>query len=332
MQIIKSTKLFFAIAVILLITGCARKITPVKDEPLPQVIKPAPVVDTAAIIRAALTMREKELSDERLFMKDSAIIKNYPTSEKYARSNSLYQTMIDSMVNVIREYPLIDSAGLPYSSEWVGTPNMGLRRPNYVIIHHTSDYDCSATLKEFTTHGRRQASAHYVICKDGTVYHMLNDLLRAHHAGDSKWGNTTDLNSSSIGIELDNDGDQPFTGPQLNSLITLLSRLKSAYKVPVSNFIGHGDVAPKRKNDPNWRFPWKELSEKGFGLWWDDTTGITVPENFDYVMALRIVGYDVSELQAAVISFKRHFMQDINEEMTPAAIKILFALYRKYYY
>ena len=106
---------------------------------------------------------------------------------------------------------------------------------------------------------------------------MLNDYLRAWHAGLSKWGNLTDVNSSSIGIELDNDGFQPFADAQINSLLKLLASLKTAYNIPAANFIGHGDIAPTRKNDPNVLFPWKMLVEKGFGNWYDDTTNIQMP-------------------------------------------------------
>jgi len=234
---------------------------------------------------------KKDTSDKGQLQKDSlAVTEINPSGVKYDRANRLYYKMIDSMAKTIMEFPLQDSAGLRYAPEWVGTANMGLRRPNYVIIHHTATNSCSSVIQEFITPGGREASAHYLICKDGTVYHMLNDLLRSHHAGDSKWGNTTDLNSSSIGIELDNNGYQPFTEEQMNSLTILLGRLKNAYKIPDANFIGHGDIAPARKMDPNWRFPWKELSEKGFGLWWGDTTNVQVPDNFDYLMGLRIIG------------------------------------------
>lgn len=255
---------------------------------------------------------------------------NYLPKGRYARANRLYYSMIDSLAKVIMEYPVQDSAGLPYATDWVGTPNMGLRRPNYVIIHHTATNNCSEALNEFTNPGGREASAHYVIAKDGTVYHMLNDLLRSHHAGDSKWGNTTDLNSSSIGIELDNNGYQDFTPEQMNSLTILLGRLKNAYKIPEANFIGHGDIAPARKMDPNWRFPWKELSEKGFGYWWDDTTNVKVPDNFDYLMGLRIIGYDISSPASAVAAFKRHFMRESSSNMNAAVRKIIYMLYRRY--
>jgi N-acetylmuramoyl-L-alanine amidase len=249
---------------------------------------------------------------------------------KYATTNKSYKKQVRAYAALLQEYPLRDSAGLPYATDFVGTINMTMRRPNYVIIHHTAQNSCDETLKTFTIKAR-EVSAHYVICKDGTVYHMLNDLLRAHHAGVSRWGNTTDLNSSSIGIELDNNGFEPFPEEQLNSLLVLLERIKKAYSVPTANFIGHGDIAPTRKNDPNWRFPWQRFSEKGFGLWWSDTTNLQVPPQFDYLSALRIIGFEMKDTSAAIVGFKRHFMQDTTRQMTAPAEKVLYSLYRKYF-
>jgi N-acetylmuramoyl-L-alanine amidase len=272
--------------------------------------------------------------------KDSAAAGNEKTSltpgagsvlAKYNKANQLYLKMIDSLTKVLYRYPLIDtSSGLKYAAEWVGTPNMGLRRPNFVIIHYTANNSCEETLREFTTVGGREASAHYVICKDGTIHHMLNDLLRSHHAGESKWGNNTDLNSSSIGIELVNNGTEAYPEAQINSLLVLLERLKTSYKIPVPNFIGHADVAPARKTDPGAKFPWKALSENGFGLWWDDTTGVQVPDQFDYLMGLRIIGYDISNPDAAVAAFKKHFMGDNSRSMNSQVRKIIYTLYRKF--
>ena len=327
----KSAQLFLVLAMLSLSINCTRKISAIKYDPLPQTNKDVAVPVSAEPVKAVPVLIVKDTTDDRQFKKDSVIKEDYAPAGKYAEANNLYYAMIDSLAKVILEYPVRDSAGLSYADNWVGTPNMGLRRPNYVIIHHTATNNCDETLHEFTTPGGREASAHYVICEDGTIYHMLNDLLRSHHAGESRWGNTTDLNSSSIGVELNNNGYEPFTEAQINSLTILLDRLKTAYKIPDANFIGHGDVAPTRKEDPNWRFPWKDLSEKGFGLWWNDTTNIKVPENFDHMMALRIVGYDISAPASAIIAFKRHFMKDPKNGMTPAAIKILYALYRKYY-
>lgn len=271
----------------------------------------------------------KSIAEDEISKKDSTAI--ITASSKYATANYIYYKMIDSMARVILQYPLQDSSGLTYATDWVGTTNMGLRRPNYVIIHHTATNGHEEVIQDFTTPGGREASSHYLICKDGTVYHMLNDLLRSHHAGESKWGNTTDLNSSSIGIEIVNNGNQRFTDEQINSLTILLGRLKTAYKIPDANFLGHGDIAPTRKVDPTYWFPWKQLSEKGYGLWWDDTTNIEVPDNFDYLLGLRIIGYDISYPASAVAAFKRHFMQDNSGgSMNAATRKVIYALYRKY--
>lgn len=248
---------------------------------------------------------------------------------KYAETNSRYKKQAKAFSKLFREYPLKDSAGLPYADEFVGTTNFSMRRPSFVIIHHTAQNSCEQTLTTFTL-PRTAVSAHYVICEDGTVYHMLNDLLRAHHAGVSKWGGATDINSSSIGIELDNNGFEYFSEPQIKSLTELLGRLKRAFNIPAANFIGHGDIAPTRKNDPNWRFPWKQLSEQGYGLWWTDTTNVSIPPNFDRLSALRIVGFDIKDTTAAIVGFKRHWLQDTTKSMTRSQDKVLYMLSKKY--
>ena len=109
-----------------------------------------------------------------------------------------------------------------------------------------------------------------------------------------------------------------------------MGRLKRAYSIPAANFIGHGDIAPTRKNDPNWRFPWKQLSDQGYGLWWGDTSNVVVPENFDHLQAIRLVGFDVKDTIAATVAFKRHFMQDTTKGMSDQSRKVLYQLYRRY--
>jgi N-acetylmuramoyl-L-alanine amidase len=247
----------------------------------------------------------------------------------YKTTNKVYKKQVKEYAKLLREYPVNDSTGLDYAPFWAGTTNFSMRRPNFVIIHHTAQNSCDQTVKTFTL-TRTQVSAHYVICRDGSVHHMLNDLLRAHHAGISKWGNATDINSSSIGIEIDNNGFEPFADPQINSLIDLLGRLKRAYTIPVTNFVGHADVAPGRKVDPSRYFPWQKLAENGYGLWYD-TTGVIVPGDFNSLQALRIVGYNIKDSVAAIQSFKIHFTpMDSTKTINDADKKILFDLEKKY--
>ena len=248
---------------------------------------------------------------------------------KYASTNKSYKKQVKNYAKLLREYPVKDSTGLQYADNWVGTTNFSMRRPNFVVIHHTAQNSCDSTLRTFTL-PRTAVSAHYVICRDGTVHHMLNDLLRAHHAGVSKWGNATDLNSMSIGIEIDNNGFEPFTEAQMNSLLLLLDRLKRAYNIPQANFIGHADVAPGRKVDPSRYFSWQILAEKGFGFWFD-TTNVEVPPDFNALQALRIVGYNINKPEIAIQSYKIHFVpQDTTRTISDADKKILFDLEKKY--
>ena len=247
----------------------------------------------------------------------------------YKQTNRSYKKQAKEYAKLLSEYPVKDSAGLPYADSWVGTTNFSMRRPNFVVIHHTAQNSCDSTLRTFTL-PRTAVSAHYVICRNGTVHHMLNDLLRAHHAGVGKWGNVSDMNSNSIGIEIDNNGNEPFTEAQMNSLIELLGRLKRAYNIPQANFIGHMDWAPGRKVDPSRYFSWQPLAEKGFGFWFD-TTNVEVPVDFNPLQALRIIGYNISKQEIAIQSYKIHFVsQDTTRMINDADKKILFDLMRKY--
>ena len=247
----------------------------------------------------------------------------------YRATNKLYRKETKSFAEELTGIPP-NPDSVPLPPYFAGTTNFNLRKPNFVIIHHTAQNSCAQTLLTFTT-VKTQVSAHYVICKDGTVHHMLNDYFRAWHGGLAKWGNLTDVNSSSIGIELDNNGFEPFPPSQLNSLLVLLGQLKKAYNIPTANFIGHADIAPGRKVDPNAYFPWKDLSEKGFGYWYDDTSAILVPPGFDHLQALRIIGYDLKDTSAAIRSFKLHFEQDtLSRTLTAPDDKILFNLAKKY--
>lgn len=254
------------------------------------------------------------------------------TPKPYAATNKKYRERARQLAASLPKVPVdsIVADSLKYPADWVGTTNFGLRKPNYVIIHHTAQKSCEETLKTFTLE-RTQVSAHYVVCKDGTLYHMLNDYLRAWHAGNSKWGNVTDLNSGSIGIEIDNNGINSFSEAQLNTLLGLLATLKKKHGIPVANFIGHGDIAPGRKVDPNVTFPWKRLADQGYGHWYGDTTNVTVPENFNSSHALRIVGYDISKPDQAQTAFRRHFMQiETTGELTLPEKKVLYMLMQKY--
>lgn len=208
------------------------------------------------------------------------------------------------------------------------SPNFDERRPNFVIIHHTSNDNPERALSTLTD-ALRRVSAHYLIARDGTIYYLVDEFARAWHAGQSYWGGARDLNSASIGIELDNNGEEPFSELQIASLLTLLGDLKERYKIPVANFLGHGDVAPRRKNDPSALFPWKRLAEQGFGLWCEPPYP-EAPEGAVTANLLAALGYEIEDLDAAVAAFKRHFVpEDSSDEITAEHQALLNCLVAK---
>lgn len=213
-------------------------------------------------------------------------------------------------------------------SEWVGTVNFNLRKPNFIVLHHTAQDSIQQTLKTFTLK-QTNVSAHYVIGRDGKVIHMLNDYLRAWHAGNGSWGRNTDINSSSIGIELDNNGFEPFSDIQINSLLALLTKLKKDYNIPAQNIIGHADIAPSRKRDPSALFPWKLLSLNGFGVWPDDELPCPPPE-FNIEQGLQVIGYNTKNLSAAIIAFKLHYIQtEVNAILDEKTVSTIYSIYKK---
>ncbi len=252
-------------------------------------------------------------------------------TNKYAATNKVYKEQAKAFGNTIKAIPpvnqLADSVAVAQQS-FIGSVNFGIRKPNYVIIHHTALKSTDLAISTFINK-KNETSAHYIIGRDGKLVQMVNDYLRANHAGVGKWGNTTDLNSGSVGVELDNNGNEPFQEAQIQTLMALLATLKKKYNIPAANFIGHSDIAPGRKIDP-YKFPWKQLSEKGFGLWYDAVLQIP-PDSFDAVAALRIIGYNTSNMTAAVKAFKIHFIQkDESPVLSQEDKMILFNLYKKY--
>ena len=200
---------------------------------------------------------------------------------------------------------------LPVTSvpvEQRASPNFDARRPNFVIIHHTTNATVEESLRTLTDPVRR-VSAHYLIGRDGRIIQLVEETARAWHAGASFWAGQSDINSSSIGIELDNTGFEPFPEAQIAALITLLADLKARLKIPTANFIGHADVAPGRKVDPSRFFPWKRLADEGYGLWCDPPCP-TVPEGLDTETLLQAYGYNVWRIEAATSAFKLHFAPD----------------------
>ncbi|GFE48500.1 N-acetylmuramoyl-L-alanine amidase [Roseobacter cerasinus] len=146
------------------------------------------------------------------------------------------------------------------------SPNFGPRRdgltPSIIVLHYTAMASAEAAIQRLCD-PKAEVSAHYVICRTGAVTRLVPEDQRAWHAGTGEWRGWTDINSRSIGIELDNAGDHPFPEPQMAALDALLRDICARWPISPENIIGHSDMAPGRKSDPGPRFGWARLARQG---------------------------------------------------------------------
>jgi N-acetylmuramoyl-L-alanine amidase len=207
---------------------------------------------------------------------------------------------------------------------WRGSPNYDDRSARIIVLHHTQQDSVAESLRTLRTgNAGGPVSAHYLIGDDGTLYQLVTEDMRAWHAGSSRWGGLRDLNSASIGIELDNNGVEPFSAAQIASLIRLLDDLTGRLGIAPHAVVGHGDIAPTRKVDPSALFPWQQLAEAGFGLWPRHPLA-AAPPGFDRWAALRLIGYDLRDPLAALRAFHRHYRGNEAEVWLPGDADILY--------
>lgn len=140
--------------------------------------------------------------------------------------------------------------------------------PISLIVLHYTGAPFRESLNALTNHGgKNRVSSHYLVDEGGTVFRLVDETNRAWHAGAGRWGWITDVNSASIGIEIVNRGIRPdgsfppYPAEQIDAVTTLCLDLQSRY--PITDVVGHEDVAPLRKIDPGPLFPWKRLKDKG---------------------------------------------------------------------
>ncbi|MGY2340965.1 N-acetylmuramoyl-L-alanine amidase [Pseudomonas sp. SDO5532_S415] len=202
-------------------------------------------------------------------------------------------------------------------------------RIQFVVLHYTS-----ASMErslQLLTHG--EVSAHYLIGDDkkATIYKLMDENMRAWHAGESQWQGRTWMNSSSLGIEIVNPGFKdtptgrlwyPYSEAQVQSLIVLLKDISKRYVISPRSIVGHSDIAPLRKLDPGPLFPWKRLAAEGIGIWPNEQAVARQQVQFEaqlpsiswYQAQLARVGYETpqtGELDVAtrhvIAAFQMHF-------------------------
>ena len=154
----------------------------------------------------------------------------------------------------------------------IPSPNFGARRDgarvSLIVLHYTA-VPCDRAI-ELLCDPEREVSSHYLISERGELVSLVPEADRAWHAGAGQWGGVTDVNSQSIGIEIENDGKAAFAEPAMILLEALLRDLLHRYKLPPEAVIGHSDLAPDRKGDPGPLFDWQRLARAGLSVWPDE--------------------------------------------------------------
>lgn len=228
-------------------------------------------------------------------------------------------------------------------------------------MHYTAG-NFKSSLEELT---EGPVSSHYLVPEgpmdnQRKVFELVPEVERAWHAGVSAWQDRSNLNDTSIGVEIVNLGYKdeagkrtwfPFPDYQVETVIELAKDIVDRYKIEPTRVVGHGDIAPGRKVDPGPVFPWKKLYENGIGAWFDDGTkndaentlnnNIT-PDTVDILWVqknMRTYGYPIEitgqldkQTTEVIMEFQMHFRPS-NFSGVPDAetCAILHALVSKYY-
>ncbi len=193
------------------------------------------------------------------------------------------------------------------------SPNFTKRRnglrPELVVIHYTAMADCEAA-ERVLCDPAREVSAHYLISEAGGIRALVDEEMRAWHAGAGAWAGRDDVNSRSIGIELSNTGLVPFAAAQMDALERLLAPLLARWNIPPHGVIGHSDMAPGRKIDPGPRFDWRRLARQGLAVW-PDGRDAPAPDMQRFRAAALEFGYPAVEddllLQTVRLRFRTCF-------------------------
>jgi N-acetylmuramoyl-L-alanine amidase len=228
---------------------------------------------------------------------------------------------------------LITRPDTPLVSDLYPSPNIEPRKPGYapsiLILHYTGLPTVERAL-DVLSRPDCKVSCHYVIDEDGRIIQMVSETDRAWHAGVSFWSGETDINSASIGIEIQNPGHMlgypDFPAVQMRAVAALSRDIALRQGVQAHRILAHSDIAPGRKIDPGEKFDWAWLARQGVGNWiepapLDETDpglalGARGPDVVRARQLLADYGYKIdlkgpfdADMEIVVRAFQLHFRQ-----------------------
>jgi N-acetylmuramoyl-L-alanine amidase len=195
-------------------------------------------------------------------------------------------------------------------------PRKGSGRPSILLMHYTGMDSADRALHWLCTADSR-VSCHY----------LVDEAMRAWHAGEAFWAGETDINSASIGIEVHNPGHgagyTDFPDMQMQAVEALSLDIIARHGIEATRVLAHSDVAPKRKQDPGEKFDWGRLAGAGVGHWVEPTriegdAGLGLGDEGGEIermqRQLAAYGYEIAptgrfceDTETVVTAFQRHF-------------------------
>lgn len=160
------------------------------------------------------------------------------------------------------------------SHEMRPSPNVEARKggakPDILLMHYTEMESAEAAC-DWLCNPQSKVSCHYLVDEAGGIIQMVDEAMRAWHAGASSWHGERDINSHSIGIEIQNPGVRygyrAFPDAQMRAVVALSKDIIARNAIRPECVLAHSDVAPGRKIDPGALFDWRLLHEEGVGHW-----------------------------------------------------------------
>lgn len=210
------------------------------------------------------------------------------------------------------------------------SPNFNLRKSKkilFIIIHYTALKNYKYAISHLCN-PKKKVSSHFLITQSGNIFKLVDEKKRAWHAGLSYWNKFKDINSLSIGIELDysfNKENNTFSEKMINSLTLLLKKLKKKYNIKNHNILGHSDISPYRKIDPGINFPWQKIDDthlyfksdknlKKIKLWFKKNNIKSSQEIALFILSF--IGYDTIKvkqnnqlLRKLIFAYQSHYLQ-----------------------
>lgn len=178
----------------------------------------------------------------------------------------------------------------------------GTMKPVYIVCHDTASppYSPNGDIDWLAGKGGNNgSSAHFVVARDGKVTQLADCNVVTWHAGQSKWRGRSNLNSCSIGIEIDNPGSMSrvndntmrgwfgnvtgqsedfarkatpqhgdhwwmhYSPEQIEAVTGMCVAMRQAYGI--EEIITHWLISPGRKVDTNPLFPLEALRARVYG-------------------------------------------------------------------